>query len=149
MLPSEVGEFADEVRHIFHELGRTSGEMLTGECTPPVDVYETDDLIEIAADVPGVDAAAVRIVIKRDVVLIAGVKLPRRSGAESTFHLVERGFGRFARVVRFGRACDASKARARLAGGELTISVPKLGERRGQAFRVAITAVQDAEGRVQ
>ena len=41
------------------------------------------------------------------------VKKPARRGrSESSFHLVERGFGRFARVVRLGRACDAARARA-------------------------------------
>ena len=45
-IPSEVGEFADEVRRIFLELGRAFGrEFLSGECTPPVDVYETDEAV--------------------------------------------------------------------------------------------------------
>jgi hypothetical protein len=37
--------------------------------------------------------------------LIAGQKMPRRSG-DASFHLVERGYGRFARVVRLTTACD-------------------------------------------
>jgi HSP20 family molecular chaperone IbpA len=47
--PSEIGEFADDVRRIFLELGRVFGsESLAGECSPTVDVYETDDTLEIA-----------------------------------------------------------------------------------------------------
>src|SRR5204863_6029088 len=133
-LPSEIGEFSDEVRRIYLELGRVFGaESLAGECSPAVDVYETDDAVDISVDLAGVDPAAVRIVSKGDSVLIAGEKAPRRARAESTFHLVERGYGRFARVVRLARSCDTSKARATLRNGELHISLPKIADRRGKA----------------
>jgi HSP20 family protein len=141
-IPSEVGDFADEVRRVFLELGRVFGaESLAGECSPAVDVYETDDTLNITVDLPGVDATAVRIVCKGDSVLIAGEKAPRRARSESTFHLVERGYGRFARVVRLARGCDTSKARATLAEGELHISLPKIAERRGKAIPITISAM--------
>src|SRR5437660_10091206 len=111
-VPSETGDFADEVRRVFLEVGRVFGaESLTGECAPAIDVYETDDAIEVVVDLPGVDVKAVRLLTKGDSVLVAGEKAPRRVRGESSFHLVERGYGRFARVVRLGRACDTSKAR--------------------------------------
>jgi HSP20 family protein len=136
-LPSEIGDFADEVRRVFLELGRVFGpESLAGECSPPVDVYETDDAIEIVVDLAGVDASAVRLRSKGDAVLIAGEKPPRRVRSESTFHLVERGYGRFARVVRVQRPCDTSRARAVLADGELRVSLPKIAERRGHAVHI-------------
>jgi HSP20 family protein len=138
-LPSEIGDFAPEVRQVFLELGRTFGSVaLAGECMPPVDVYETDDLLEITMDLPGVEPAAVRVIGKGDSVLIAGEKAARRARRESSFHLVERGYGRFARVVRLGRACDTSKARATLAHGELRVSIPKIAERRARAIPIAL-----------
>jgi HSP20 family protein len=137
--PSEAGEFSAEVRQVFVELGRVLGtESLTGECSPPLDVYETDDTLEITVDLPGVDSAAVRVVGKGDSLLIAGEKAARRARSESSFHLVERGYGRFARVVRVGRACDTSKASATLAHGELRISIPKIAERRSRAISITI-----------
>lgn|SRR5512143_1677038 len=140
-VPTEIGEFADEVRRIFLELGRVFGaESLAGECSPAVDVYETDDTVDISVDLPGVDPVAVRILCKGDGVLIAGEKAPRRARAESTFHLVERGYGRFARVVRLARSCDTSKATATLQNGELHISLPKIVDRRGKAVAIAIMA---------
>jgi HSP20 family protein len=139
VLPSEVADFADEVRLVFLELGRTFGlESLAGECAPPLDVYETDDAVEITADLPGVDPGAVRVVIKGATLLIIGEKPARRTQGESTFHLVERGFGRFARGVRLARACDAARARARMANGELRVSIPKRAERRGSRIQVPI-----------
>jgi HSP20 family protein len=144
-IPSDVGDFSDEVRRVFLELGRVFGsEGLAGECVPPLDVYETDDTLEIAVDLPGIDPEAVRILGKGDSVLIAGEKVARRARAESSFHLVERGYGRFARVVRLSRACDTSQARATLRGGELRISVPKLTDRRGRAIPITIASIAQA-----
>ena len=103
--PAEIGDFGDEIRLVFLELGRVFGsESLAGECSPAVDVYETDESIEIAVDLPGVDPAAVRVVGKGDSILIAGEKKARRGHGESSFHLVERGYGHFARVIRLARA---------------------------------------------
>jgi HSP20 family protein len=139
VVPSEIGDFADEVRRVYLELGRAFGaESLAGECSPPIDVFETDEAIEIAVDVPGVDPGGVRILMKRDAILIVGEKIARRGRAESSFHLVERGFGRFARSVRVGRPCDPGQATARLSNGELRISIPKIDDRRGRTMQIPI-----------
>ena len=137
--PSEIGDFAADVRRIFLEFGRAFGsDSLAGECAPPLDVFETDETLEITVDLPGVTPAAIRVLGKGDSVLIAGEKAARRVRGESSFHLVERGYGRFARVVRLGRPCDTSKARATLVHGELRVSVPKITERRERAIQIPI-----------
>ena len=138
-IASELGDFSDEVRRVYLELGRAFGsESLAGECAPALDVYETDDTLEITVDLPGVDASAIRVIAKGDSVLVAGEKSARRTRAESSFHLVERGYGRFARVVRLGRACDTAQAKATLTGGELRVSIPKISDRRGRSVPIAI-----------
>jgi len=140
VLPSEAGEFPDELRRIFGELGRTLGEQLTGECSPAVDVYETDETVEITVDMPGVSQDALRIVAKGQTVLIAGLKIPRRSRGDSSFHLVERGYGRFARAVRLMVACDTARGRATIVNGELRVSLPKIVERRNATIRIPIAS---------
>jgi HSP20 family protein len=139
-IPSEIGEFTEEVRRIFRELGRGySAETLVGECAPSLDVFETDDAIEIVVDLPGTDPSGVRVISKGDAVLLAGEKSARRVRGESSFHLVERGYGRFARVVHLGRACDTARAKATLAAGELRVSFPKVADRRGRVVPITIT----------
>jgi HSP20 family protein len=137
----EIGDFAEEVRRVFLELGRSFGEeSLVGECAPPVDVFETDEALEIVVDLPGVAAAGIRLLGRSDSVLIAGEKTPRRVRGESSFHLVERGYGRFARVIRLNRPCDTSNARATLIDGELRVVVPKILDRRGQTRTIPVTS---------
>ena len=141
VLPSEVGDFAEEVRRVFLELGRTFGpEALAGECSPALDVFETDEAIVVVVDLPGVDRDAIRLLVKGDTLLVAGEKAARRARVETSYHLVERGFGRFARAVRIGRTCDAARARATHADGELRIVLPKAMDRRGRPIPIAIVS---------
>jgi len=135
-------ELADDVRALFDDLAGSlhhEQRAYSGECHPVLDVYETDEGIELIVDVSGVPPEAIRILFRDGVVLIAGEKAPSRTSEDQTFHLAEREFGRFARGVRVGGALDVGAATATLRGGELTVLLPKRLERRGQAHRITIT----------
>jgi HSP20 family protein len=110
-----------------------------GECSPSMDVLETAATIEILVDLPGVQADALNVVISKGVLIVAGEKLPARCAHhEAAFHLVERGFGRFARGVRLAGAFDGSRATATLSAGELRIVLPRIEERRGKPLRILV-----------
>lgn len=114
--------------------------MVSGECLPLLDVFETERTIEVVLDVPGLTPDGVRILVKSGVVLVVGEKerpdmTPR---APASFHLVERDFGRFARAVRVHAAIDGANVRARLKDGELRIVLPKIQDRRGREILVTI-----------
>ena len=142
LVSTDVGDLGQEVRRLFEELGRRRPErrhMVSGECMPLQDVYETERAIEIVLDLPGVSADSCRILLKSGVVLVVGEKeRPEPGRGPASFHLVERDFGRFARAVRLHAAIDAANARARLKDGELRILLPKIPERRGRELIVAI-----------
>jgi HSP20 family protein len=70
--------------------------------------------------------------------VIVGAKFPAAIESPARFHLAERSYGRFARVVRVGGAVDASRARAVARAGVLRISLPRVDERRGQAFEIPV-----------
>jgi HSP20 family protein len=146
LVSTDVGDLSHEVRRLFEDLAKRRPDrrhMVSGECLPLFDVFETDRTIEIVLDVPGVNADGVRILIKSGIVLVAGEKeRPEPSRGPASFHLVERDFGRFARAVRVHAAIDGSKVRARLKDGELRIMLPKIAERRGHEFLIHVDADQ-------
>ena len=139
----DPADLAEDVRRLFDDLSRRRPDrrhIVTGECMPVVDVFETEKNVEIVLDVPGVAAECIRVLFKSGVIIIAGEKERpdyTKRGAAS-FHLVERDFGRFVRAVRLNVAIDAAKARARLANGELRVVLPRLKERRGSGLLVPI-----------
>jgi HSP20 family protein len=139
--PDEATDLTDDVRELFEDLERSLDRGLrapSGECQPSLDVLETDRAVEVTVDVSGVPAAAIRVLYRAGVLLIAGEKAPTRPEADQTFHLVEREFGRFARAVRLEGAFDVPTARASLRDGELTIVLPKRDERRGRGLRIPV-----------
>lgn len=145
-LPSgESQELTEDIRELFEELATSlqhDQRAYSGECHPTLDVLESDDAIEVLVDVSGIQSAALRVLFRAGVLIVAGEKAPTPPGADQTFHLVEREFGRFARAVRLQGAFDVDRASATVRDGELTIVLPKLAERRGQAHRIAVSTDQ-------
>ena len=139
----DPADLTQDVTRLFEDLARRRPEqrpVVSGECMPVVDVFETDRAVEIVLDLPGVGADALRVLVKSGVVLIVGEKerpVPSKQ-TPASFHLVERDFGRFARAVRLRGAVEASQAKARLSQGELRITVPRREERRGHGLVIAI-----------
>jgi HSP20 family protein len=140
---TESRELVDDLRQVFADLAATLGpeqRAYSGEYHPALDVVETSSAIEIVADLAGVSAAAVRVLFRDDVLIVAGEKAPPSTASEPNFHLLERGFGRFARAVRLGGAFDIAQAHATLTAGELTIVLPKRSERRGHLQMIPVAS---------
>lgn len=145
LLSSEVRELNQEVSRLFEDLERSregAAHAPHGHCTPGLDVLQTDTSVEVVMDLPGVSPDRVRVLLKGGVLVMVGEKCSPYHGerGEATFHLVERGFGRFARAVHLDGAIDGGAARATLSGGELRVVVPKITERRGQEIAVPVTS---------
>jgi HSP20 family protein len=140
--PHDLPELSLEVRRLFEELAQQRADrraFVSGECSPVLDVLETERTLEVVVDLPGITADALRVLIKNGVVLIVGEKERAEPARTPTsYHLVERDFGRFARAVRLHSAVDAGQARAVLALGELRVVLPKIADRRGREIRVRV-----------
>jgi HSP20 family protein len=143
LLSSEVRDLTEEVDRLFDDLERSAGASRrtpAGYSTPALDVQENIEALEVVIDLPGVAPENVRVMLKNNVLVVAGEKpspYPVEHG-DATFHLVERGFGRFARAVHLDGVFDGGRARALLQGGELRVAIPKLDDRRGQEILVPI-----------
>ena len=139
----QPADLSQDVHRLLDDLAKRRADRrhaVAGECMPVVDVFETESAVEIVLDLPGVAADAIRILFKSGVLLIVGEKeRPDFSKRGPTsFHLVERDFGRFARAVRINAAIDGAQIRARLANGELRVVLPRITERRGAGILVPI-----------
>ena len=63
VLASETADLSEDVRRLFRDIERqTGGRAAAGQCTPSLDVLETDELIELVVDLPGVAPDRIRIV---------------------------------------------------------------------------------------
>ena len=133
-------ELPDDLRTLLDVIWNDGAQQasIPAECTPPLDVLETAGDVEVIVDVPGVSVSSLQLVFSRNVLIVAGEKLPAHEQSGAAFHLAERGFGRFARAVRLEGAYDAGRAEATLAAGELRVRLPRIEERRGSEIRIPI-----------
>jgi HSP20 family protein len=142
LLPGEADHLNDDIRALFDELAELlprEERAYSGQCQPPLDVFETSAALEVILDASGVTEAALRVLVRGDMLLIVGEKAPSTTAGQRTFHLVERTFGRFARAVRLNGAFDVANGRATLQDGELTIVLPKRAERRRAPLRIPVS----------
>jgi HSP20 family protein len=91
---------------------------------PPVDVFESERELTIAAALPGVEPEDIKIVIDGDVLLVAGVRrLPAVTRGNAVLRL-EIPHGRFERRIRLPDA-RWELSRSALLNGCLLISLAK------------------------
>jgi HSP20 family protein len=95
---------------------------------PPIDIYETDVAYVITVEIPGVPRDQVELAAEDNRLTIHGRRLQTRapSGDPTHYHLVERGYGTFARSFEFAQRVDIERVSADLSDGVLTITLPKV-----------------------
>lgn len=109
-----------------------------GEWCPPVDVFESADALILVAEVPGLVPESLRVAFRHGCLVVAGERPVPRTDSTVSYLCLERLSGRFERSIPLEGPLDVARARATLGRGLLTITVPRLPERRGQERAVPI-----------
>jgi HSP20 family protein len=133
LLQQEVGALV----HRLTVLDR-SDHLPGGEWSPAVDVYEARDRLVVVVEAPGLAPESLRVVFRDHELLVAGERRARRAGTGATFLCLERPHGRFRRTIPVDLPVDVQRARATLRGGLLTVTLPRLRERRGRETVIPI-----------
>ncbi len=96
-----------------------------GSLTPRFEVAETDDAIEVAAELPGMDEKDVRVTLDEGLLTIEGEKKAERDEKKRGVFFSERTYGRFQRSVALPAGVDESKVKATFKKGVLQVTIPK------------------------
>ena len=116
-----------------------------GAWLPAVDVFETTKAICVRIELPGVSVGQIKIALTSDRLRVYGDKKKRAPRQRIISHLCsERSYGRFDRVIPLRWTISVQDATAQLSNGLLFIHLPKIRDRRGSEFRVAVKDL-DAE----
>lgn len=111
--------------------GSARGEdAMAGGWSPAVDVYESKGTLVVVAEVPGLAPESLKVAAQGGELLISGERRERKPSGAQGFLCMERAQGRFARRIPLDEALDVKAASARLSGGLLRVSIPRLKERR-------------------
>ena len=92
---------------------------------PPADVLVTDEGATVYMDVPGIERDALEIELENDVLTVRGERPYPYGDNAAAVRRVERGFGRFERILRVSRDLDPNAIQASMSNGVLTLVLPK------------------------
>lgn len=112
------------------------GWPLGGRSRPAVNVWEDSAAIYVELELPGVKNDQLELSVAGGELSIR-VERPNVEPEGVTYHRRERGVGSFARVLRLPVDVNADKVEAELAGGVLTITLPKSDAARPRKIEVA------------
>ena len=113
-----------------------------GVWLPPVDVCESEQVVTVVVELPGVRAADVSVSVAGAELRVTGRK---RKGAPRGVisHLCsERSYGQFTRTVALRWPVRVGAATAELRDGLLTVRLPKREERRGAEYRIEVQSAE-------
>ena len=102
------------------------------------DVSETDDAIELTAEVPGIDEKDIDLTLTDGMLTVKGEKKTEKETKERDYHLSERRYGSFARSMRVPDSVDQDKIKASFDKGVLTVVMPKRPEAKAKKKKIAI-----------
>jgi HSP20 family protein len=128
-----------EINRMFEDFGRGSLMRLSnGDTSPHIDVAETENLIEVTAELPGIDEKDVDVVLHDNVLTIKGEKKNEREEKRKDYHLVERSFGRFSRTIQLPFSADPEDVKASFAKGLLRVSITKPAEVKDKTTKIPV-----------
>lgn len=113
-----------EIDRLFDDFGR-GWDRLAPVATPRMDVKDADGVIEITAELPGLEEKDVNIDLADGVLTISGEKRTESERKEKDYAVSERSYGSFSRSLALPTGVDPAAVTATMAKGVLKVTVPK------------------------
>jgi len=117
--------FRRNVDHLFDDFAGGFGAWPTLKLSPRVDVTDTDGVIEISAELPGMEEKDVEVSLEDGMLMISGEKKATTEKKEKNYVYAERSYGSFLRRIPMPPGVEAKSVNATMNKGVLTVKVAK------------------------
>jgi HSP20 family protein len=105
--------------------GQVNGENGERSWMPAVDVWETDNELVYAFDIPGISEDEISVEYDDGALTVSGKRERTEQSESDRFYRYERRFGSFSRTVGLPQGVEEDAIRADFRNGVLEIHVPK------------------------
>jgi HSP20 family protein len=105
---------------------------------PTIDVSETENEIQVMAELPGIDEKDVGVMLTGDMLTIRGEKKAEREQKDRDYHVRERTHGTFSRSLPLRFAADPSQVNAAFKNGVLSVTISKPKEVQEKQHRIKV-----------
>jgi HSP20 family protein len=120
-----------ELSTLHSEMSRLMNGLLEGNgrtsqsWVPALDVWETDDELVYAFDLPGIPEDRISLELNDDTLTVSAERAQTDEVKGDRFYRFERRFGTFSRAVGLPQGTDESKVKAEYSDGVLEVRVAK------------------------
>lgn len=138
----------DRMNRLFEDLSSPRGEekdIMTSAWTPSVDIYENENEVVLAAEIPGVEEKDVEIKVEDNNLTIRGERKFEKETKEENYHRIERSYGSFFRSFSLPSYIDQDKIEAEHENGVLRIRMPKKPELKPRKVKILKPAAAQAD----
>ena len=111
-----------------------------GEFSPRINVGGTDKVVQVSAELPGIDEKDIDVSLAGDILTIKGEKKESKESKSGDYSRLERRFGSFRRSVSLPCEVESDGIRASFKNGVLNVELPKTEKARESARRIEVTA---------
>ena len=125
----DVEKLQNRINRMFEDsFGRSrdlNDEMSLSEWRPLVDIYESDNGIVLAAELPGISKENVSVEVKDNILTLKGERLANPNIREENYYRQERSYGAFQRSFTLQQNIQPDLIRATFKNGVLEIEIPR------------------------
>lgn len=93
---------------------------------PPVEVFETEDSLEVVAEIAGMNPEEIDIVLEGDMLTIQGERSDPCESSYRSYHIARIGYGPFGVEIRLPFQVEQDGAEASYENGFLRISLKRI-----------------------
>lgn len=109
---------------------------------PPYDILETPDALLVEMDLPGAAPESLKVTVRGAHITVSGERRRSVRGGIKGYHLMERDCGAFSRRLRVEGAVNTHRCEAAYRHGVLTLTFPRLPDRRGATIDIPVQSVR-------
>jgi HSP20 family protein len=132
----EMSSLRETIDRLFDEPNSAPSRVEGQFFRPTVGIRETDKQLVIEADIPGVKEGEVDVEIEDDKVTIRGERKYKDEVKRDQYYHLETSYGSFSRVIGLPSYVDSEKSEAEIKDGILTITIPKVEQRKPKKITV-------------
>jgi HSP20 family protein len=133
-----VSAMRREIDHVFEEFGHYPSGSANHGPSLRMNVSETENAIEIEAELPGIEEKDVELALNDDVLTLKGEKRMEHDEQRRDYSCQERTYGRFARSITLPFAPDPKTVKTLFGKGVLTITLPKSADVKQHTVRIPL-----------
>ena len=105
-----------------------------------LELSETDEEIQVRAELPGVDEKDIHVQIEDDVLVLTAEHRKEKTKKKKTYHISEMSYGSYRQVLPLPAEVDVTNVEAKFKRGVLSIKLPKTKSARANRKQIPVQA---------